>query len=99
MPEATRHLDATTLAARRDTGAPLATSPRFCAYRRLEFANEQRLDLPGLLDRAGSASYYPKGGPERAAADARLRDLFAAESRDGMISLHYRVELHLAERR
>jgi len=98
VPEAKRGLDATSLAAREDTGLPLARSTLFGAYRRLDFANEQRLDLAGLLDRAGSASYYPRDGTARATADARLRDLFAQRSREGAISLRYRVELHLADR-
>jgi len=98
VPEAKRNLDATSLAAREDTGKPLAESRRFRGYRRVEFTNEQRLDLAGVLDRAGSASYYPRSGPDRVAADARLNDLFSRESRDGVLTLRYRVELHLAER-
>ena len=98
VPHAKRHLDATSLAAREDTGRPLASSPHFRDHRRLDFTNEQRLDLQGLLDRAASASYYPRQGPERAAADDRLRELFAREARHGAITLCYRVELHLAER-
>lgn len=98
VPEAKRRLDATSLAARNETGRPLSRSRLFCGYRRLELRNEQRLDLAGLLDRAGSASYYPREGPDRAAADAKLRALFETHARAGKLSLQYRVELHLAER-
>lgn len=98
VPEAKRNLDATSLAARADTGRPLASSPLFRDYRRAEFANEQQLDLRGLLDRAGSASYYPRSGPARTEADAKLHALFERSATDGRIALRYRVELHLAER-
>lgn len=98
VPEAKRHLDATTLAARADTGLPLARSSRFRDYRRLEFAHEQRLGQQGVLDRAGSASYYPRSGPAREIADAKLRELFARGAANGVLTLRYRVELHLAER-
>lgn len=98
VPEAQRHLDATSLAARADTGLPLAQSPAFTNYRRVDLANEQRLDLAGVLDRAGSASYYPRSGPARDAADQRLHGFFAEHARDGIVTLRYRVELHLAER-
>jgi len=98
VPEQKRHLDATSLAAREDTGLPLARSAVFTNYRRIDLANEQRLDLAGVLDRAGSASYYPRSGPAREAADLRLHEFFAEHARDGAVTLRYRVELHLAER-
>jgi len=98
VPEAKRNLDATSLAARSDTGLPLASSSCFRDYCRVEFTNEQRLDLRGLLNRAGSASYYPRTGPDRQTADAKLHALFAKSAVDGFVALRYRVELHLAER-
>lgn len=98
VPEAKKNLDATSIAARSDTGLPLASSPHFRAYRRVDLANEQRLDLAGLLDRARSASYYPKSGSDREAADAKLHALFDEAATAGVIVIRYRVELHLAER-
>lgn len=98
VPEAKKNLDATSRAAREDTGRPLAESRRFRGYRRLVYSNEQRLSLQGLLDRARSASYYPRAGTDRETADRRLHELHAAKSVDGVVTLRYRVELHLAER-
>lgn len=98
VPEANRGLDATTIAARGAGGTPLSTAPGWRGYRRMEFRNAQPLDLPGLLGRARSASYFPREPAPRTAAEAALREAFERHARDGVFTMHYRVELHLAER-
>lgn len=98
VPHAMRHLDATTIRARAEGGEPLARSRLFRNARRVDFIQTQHLDLEGTLQRARSASYFPRQGAERAAALDALRGLFAERSHDGLLTLRYRTELHMAER-
>jgi SAM-dependent methyltransferase len=67
---------------------------------RLAFANEQRLDLDGLIGRARSASYVPKTGGAGERLLVLLRDLHRryADS-SGCVSLVYETELFRATRR
>lgn len=55
--------------------------------RRSEIANEQSLDLDGVLARARSTSYLPKDGAPGDALNAALRELFAAHAHDGQVMM------------
>jgi len=62
-----------------------------------EFAHVRRLDFETMAALAESASYLPAPGSEmHAPMLAALRLLFDASSRDGMISLRYRLRVHYA---
>ncbi|MBL0927506.1 MAG: methyltransferase domain-containing protein [Phycisphaerales bacterium] len=68
-------------------------------YRELVFTHAQRLDRPGLVGRALSASYSPKHGPAFEAMREELAVLFdeASDRGTGLITLPYRTHVHLAE--
>ena len=71
----------------------------FTAPERRAFANGQRLDLAGLVGRARSASYVPKGGEE----GVRLVDLLSRlhgrfADGDGVVTLVYETELFVSAR-
>ncbi len=79
--------------------APLFESTLFRNQREEVFANEQVLDLEGLLGRALSASYVPKSGAECEALLAGLRWLHARMADPaGNIRLKYITRAFLAER-
>lgn len=70
----------------------------FTRVRRIDFPNSQVCDLPTLLGKAASASYFPR---QTAVADAlldRLREAFARFAIDGVVSLNQECRLTLAER-
>ena len=78
----------------------LATSGRFTAPRLQRFPHGQSLDLEGLIGRATSASYVPRDGDRF----ARLRELLVAlwereRDADGRVTMRYRTEVFLSERR
>lgn len=77
---------------------PLTGREGWRHVRSLRFANEQLLDREGLRGRALSASYSPASGPRHAALVADLDRLFDAFAREGVVTLRYHTELHLAER-
>lgn len=61
------------------------------------FPNPHRLTLEGLLDRARSASYFPRpGNPLRPIMEARLHDLFDQCAHDGAVTLWHRTEVTMA---
>ena len=65
----------------------------------MTFPNGQRLDLPGLIGRARSASYVPKDGASAERLLERLRDLhqrFADGT--GHVTLVYETEVYRAAR-
>lgn len=77
----------------------VAESGLFGPARLSVFANEQRLDLEGLIGRALSASYSPKSGPGHERLLRSLRDLHGRYADGaGMVTLRYRTEVYLAER-
>jgi SAM-dependent methyltransferase len=55
--------------------------------RRTEVANEQQLDLDGVLARARSTSYLPKEGPAGDELNAALRALFARHAHAGRVTM------------
>jgi SAM-dependent methyltransferase len=62
-----------------------------------EFAHLRRLDFETMAALAESASYLPApGSADHAPLMRALRALFDAHSRDGMISLRYRLRVHCA---
>lgn len=70
----------------------------FAHVRRIDFPNPQVCDLPTLLGKAASASYFPR---QRDIADAllnRLREAFDLHARGGVVSLNQECRLTLAER-
>ena len=67
---------------------------------RLAFPNEQQLDLDGLIGRARSASYVPRGGP----AAERLKDLLGElhgryADGNGLVRLVYETDVFRFSRR
>lgn len=95
---ASERIDASARAGRQALDAPLRTSPLFRDVRVLEFGNDQRLDAEGVIGRATSASYFPRGNPERA---ERLEALLAAFRRhevDGFVTLRHVARLTIATR-
>jgi ubiquinone/menaquinone biosynthesis C-methylase UbiE len=70
----------------------------FVNPRRLTFDNPQRLDRDGVLNRARSASYFPRQGPLREQLERTLLDLFDRHARDGHVTIRQRTELSLADR-
>ena len=67
--------------------------------RRLRFRNEQRLDEPGLIGRAMSASYVPRTGPRAERLIEGLRDLHSRHAApDGRIALVYEALVYLFPR-
>jgi SAM-dependent methyltransferase len=60
-------------------------------------AHEGRLDWPGLLALASSASYLPAPGHDgHEALVADLRALFEAHATDGMVTMDYTCRVHAA---
>jgi SAM-dependent methyltransferase len=77
----------------------VAASGAFAGPERRAFANQQRLDLEGLIGRARSASYVPKEGPDGERLIALLRDLYDRHRRDdGSVALVYETEVYLSTR-
>jgi SAM-dependent methyltransferase len=65
-------------------------------YERVEFPNEQRLDLAGLRGRLMSSSYTPAAGdPRRAPMLAALDAVFDRHQRAGAVTIDYETELYL----
>lgn len=77
----------------------LFESALFADPREITFAHAQRLDLPGLIGRATSASYIPRIGPKLDALKQSLSDLFDRHHRDGWVHLNYITRVFLAEKR
>lgn len=76
----------------------LFESARFEHARELTFPHAQRLDLPGLIGRAMSASYIPKVGPRLEMLDRGLAELFARHARENVVELRYIARVFLAEK-
>jgi SAM-dependent methyltransferase len=79
-----------------DLDAPLRASPLFHDARTLAYANSQTADEEGLLQRAASASYFPREEPARGRRMEELRELFSRHALDGQVTLRYRTELTIA---
>jgi SAM-dependent methyltransferase len=63
-------------------------------YRRAVFPNHQHLDFPRLRSRLLSSSYVPQeNDPRHAPMLAELERIFAAQNRDGRVTIEYQTEL------
>src|SRR5262249_15172808 len=80
-------------------GEGLLVSPLFQHGSRVAFANSQELDEDGLLGRACSASYAPRGPAGVEALAAALREVFGRFQQGGGAVLRYEASLYLARRR
>ncbi len=77
----------------------LAGTGLFVNEREVHARYEQRLSGEGLVARAMSASYTPKGGAAGERVVAELRALHAHHAdRAGVVVMRYRTRAHLAER-
>ncbi len=81
---------------RAELAQPLRDSPQFRAFRQRSFDNPQSLTESGLLERATSASYFPRTEPERSAALAELRAAFQAHAVHGHVALQQTCQVTLA---
>jgi SAM-dependent methyltransferase len=63
-------------------------------YRTAVFANDQRLDLAGLMSRVLSSSYTPPPeNPTHAAMLDRVRSMFEQHNENGVVTIEYQTEL------
>jgi SAM-dependent methyltransferase len=76
----------------------LVTGTGFEERQNLTFANTHQLNEENFLRRATSASYVPNYGPDLDALLSRLRALFVKYAEDGVVTMRYRTEVHLAIR-
>jgi ubiquinone/menaquinone biosynthesis C-methylase UbiE len=83
---------------RRNRGYQIERREQFTNERELVFDNPHRLDWPGLLGRARSASYFPREARERQEMEDALQRLFDAHHRDGVVELPQISRLTLADR-
>jgi len=76
----------------------LCDSALFSGLEQREFANQQRFDAEGLLGRARSASYCPKGGPRWARLERELRELASRHAEgDGHVTLRLVTRVYGAQ--
>ncbi len=76
----------------------LRDSALFSGLEQREFANQQRFDAEGLLGRARSASYCPKGGPRWARLERELRELASRHAEgDGHVTLRLVTRVYGAQ--
>lgn len=62
------------------------------------FDNNHIMDFDGLQDRAFSASYVPKEPPFKEMVINGLKRLFAHYSKAGLITMHYKTSVYLAQK-
>jgi SAM-dependent methyltransferase len=84
---------------RGQAGNALFESPLFGEGERVVFPNSQQLDEEGLLGRAFSASYAPRGAEPAARFAEELRHVFGQFQQNGLVVLRYESALYLARRR
>ncbi|HEY1014731.1 MAG TPA: class I SAM-dependent methyltransferase [Herpetosiphonaceae bacterium] len=66
--------------------------------KRLDLANQQRFDLPGLKGRVLSSSYAPEPGhPRHEPLMAGLERLFERYQEDGAVAFDYETEIYLGQ--
>jgi len=70
----------------------------FTRVRRIDFPNPQACDLPTLLGKASSASYFSRRKGIAEALLNRLREAFERHASDGMVSLNQECRVTLADR-
>lgn len=84
--------------ARKVSGNELLQCRRFVQAERRDFDNSQTMDEEGLVGRALSVSYAPKGPDQVEAFVAALRKLFGEWQKDNRVVLRYRTTVALARR-
>lgn len=84
---------------RAELDRPLHAHPCFRDVRVAEFDNPQPVTLQGLLDRAVSASYFPREEPARAQALEELRAAFLTHAREGRGTLQHTCRVTTATAR
>lgn len=89
-------LDPLQASRRAELAAPLRESPLFSALRERDFDNPQPVTEASLVERATSASYFPRGEPERSQAIEALHDAWRRHAREGAAALHQRCHVTLA---
>ena len=70
----------------------------FVDPQRRQFSNPQPLDRDGLLGRARSASYWPRGGAARDDLEHALSSLFDAHQVNGRVTMEHITEVTVARR-
>lgn len=79
-------------------GQALLDSKIFSKQQLKEFhGNKQVVDADGLIGRAFSASYAPKGAMESEQFTMKLRQLFKEFQQDGKVSLRYQTNLYIGQ--
>lgn len=79
-------------------GVALLESKEFTLQELKEFhGNKQVVDADGLIGRAFSASYAPKGKEESEKLTEKLRKLFAEFEKNGKVSLMYQTNLYIGK--
>jgi ubiquinone/menaquinone biosynthesis C-methylase UbiE len=89
-------LDPLQASRRAELAQPLRQSNQFSNIRQAEFPNPQRVTQDGLLQRATSASYFPRTEPERSSALAQLREAFGQYASSGTGWLLHTCQVTLA---
>jgi SAM-dependent methyltransferase len=79
-------------------GVPLLESALFCAAHKSVFANEQELDLDGLIRRAFSASYTPKEEPLAGQVRQKLIAAFERFQSGGKVRMRYVTGVFMAQK-
>ncbi len=90
---------AATESSRQRAGDPLLVSPLFVHAERIYFRHEQLLDEEGVIGRAMSVSYAPRGPAAVEAYRAALREVFARFHTNGQALLHYQTTVVVGQSR
>lgn len=84
---------------RRTAGQSLLESELFEDKKRYNFYNEQVVDEAGMIGRAFSASYAPRGEAERKETEAKLKKVFSQFSKDGQAVFRYETSVYLGRKK
>ncbi len=82
---------------RGSAGQALIDSKMFSEQLLKTFSNQQTVDEEGLIGRAFSASYAPKGKDEAAKFTLKLRQLFDEFAQNGKVSLIYQTSVYVGK--
>lgn len=81
------------------SGKKLLLSNLFQSKAVSEFANKQKLDLKGLLGRAISTSYAPRGKAASENLQEELKELFGKFSKSNLVTLKYTTSVYISQRK
>ncbi len=79
-------------------GHHLMESKIFRNAKRFDFKNSQTVNLDGLLNRAFSASYAPRGGANEKLLKDGLTAAFDKFQKDGTVNLCYETSVYIAQK-